>query len=146
MGTSAQFAHPAPPGEGIHWVDLHGHLLIVMVHEVETGIQTVHGVTGAVRADVADVDTGTVHRDTLVFPKVLRAQLGRLVGQTVLGRLSQGQAKTGQSAPWMLAEASTEEQARASQWLAARRDGTAPPQPPPVPVPVPAPAAASIPF
>ena len=40
----------------------------------------------------------------LVFPRVLQSQLKPKVGQMVLGRLGQGTAKPGQSAPWMLTE------------------------------------------
>ena len=38
-------------------------------------------------------------------PKVLAVQLRPRIGQKVLGRLGQGQAKPGQDAPWVLAEA-----------------------------------------
>jgi hypothetical protein len=74
----------------------------------ETGIPTVHGEAKAIRANVVVLDgpnAGERHDDTLVFPKVLSSQLRPKIGEKVLGRLGQGQKKPGQSAPWILNEA-----------------------------------------
>lgn len=93
---------------GIQWNDLKGSLLLFKVHAVESGIKTVHGDAQAVRADVIVLDgdqADTVYADTLVFPKVLISQVKPRVGGMVLGRLGQGQAKPGQSKPWVLSEA-----------------------------------------
>lgn len=101
------FASPAA-ATGIDWKALHGALLLFTVNGIEEGIKTVHGDSSAVRADVAVLDgelKGEDYADTLVFPKVLQSQLKSRIGQKVLGRLGQGQAKPGQSAPWLLAEA-----------------------------------------
>lgn len=108
---SQQFDTPAPPGSGIDWKSLFGALLIIDVHGTKSGIQTVHGPSDAVQATVTVVDgptAGAVHTDTLVFPRVLQGQLGSKIGKRVLGRLTQGVAKPGQSAPWMLDGEATE--------------------------------------
>lgn len=126
------FAPPAPPGEGIAWPDLLGSLLLINVISAETGIQTSYGAADAIRADVTVLDgpnAGKEHLDTLIFPKVLQSQLRARVGGKVLGRLTQGQAKPGQSAPWLLAEATEQDQQTAMAWL--NRQMSAPAQPDP---------------
>ena len=85
--------------------DLLGSLLLVTVHEETPEMQTVHGPTTAIRADVAVLDgdlVGVVYSDTLVFPKVLKSQLRGSVGGMVVGRLAQGEKKQGLNAPWIL--------------------------------------------
>jgi hypothetical protein len=100
---------------GIDWKELHGSLLLVKVHSQETDIQTVHGPSNAIRADVHVLDgslEGSVYADTLVFPKVLQSNLKPAIGKgegLVLGRLGQGQKKPGQSPPWVLSTASETE-------------------------------------
>lgn len=126
---SSTFAAPAPPGSGIKWGDHTGALVVVKVYSVERGIKTDFGPTDAVRADVAVIDgagVGEVYRDTLVFPKVLRSQLERSVGSMVLGRVTQGVAKANQSPPWMLGEASADDQAKAAAWWAQKQAASGP--------------------
>ena len=97
---------------GIQWADLKGSLLLFKVHSYEPSLTTqfskAPGDASAVRADVTVLDgdlTGTEYTDTLVFPKVLQSQIkGKVGGGLVLGRLEQGAPKSGQSAPWKLAE------------------------------------------
>jgi hypothetical protein len=93
---------------GIDWKELHGSLLLFRVHSQEVGIQTVHGPSNAIRADVIVLDgekEGEEFLDTLVFPKVLQSQVKPRIGELVLGRLGQGHKKPGQSPPWTLAPA-----------------------------------------
>ncbi len=100
---------------GIKWADLHHSLLLIKVNGVRVGIDTAHGVSDAVEADVHVLDgagEGTVYENTLVFPKVLQNQLKPSVGDLVLGRLGQGQAKRGQSAPWSLSTATEADKAK----------------------------------
>lgn len=129
------FAAPAAPGEGIKWQDFNGALLLIEPKEVATGIQTSYGTTDAVRADVAVLDgphAGATIPDTLVFPKVLQGQLKSQIGAKVLGRLGQGTAKPGQSAPWLLSEATDQDKQTGMQWLqqnaTAQPAAAAPPQ------------------
>lgn len=115
-----QFSQPGT-STGIEWSALNGALLIIEPVEVATGIQTAYGDTDAVRATVHVIDgehAGTTYDDTLVFPKVLQGQLRSRVGQKVLGRLGQGQAKKGQSPPWKLEAATPQDEQAATQWLA----------------------------
>lgn len=115
-----EFASPAA-ATGIKWADVKGSLVMVKVHAVETGISTTFGPSDAVRADVTVVDgehAGDEYADTLVFPKALQSQLRPNVGKTVLGRVGQGAAKPGQSAPWLLLEASDADRKAASDYLA----------------------------
>ena len=105
------FASPAT-ASGIDWKALNGALLLITPLSVEDGIKTVHGDASAVRADVVALDgaeKGEEYPDTLIFPKVLQGQLRSRVGSKVLGRLGQGNAKPGQSPPWILAEATAED-------------------------------------
>lgn len=115
-----EFASPAS-AVGIAWADLKGALIIADVHSVEQGIKTAFGDTDAVRADVHVLDgpgQGTSYNDTLVFPRVLRSQLGPNVGRKVLGRVGQGNAKPGQSAPWLVVDATADDQKTGAAWLA----------------------------
>jgi hypothetical protein len=105
--TANPFSAPAT-SSGISWADLDGLLLMIEPLSEETGIPTVHGEAKAIRANVVVLDgpnAGERHDDTLVFPKVLSSQLRPKIGEKVLGRLGQGQKKPGQSAPWILNEA-----------------------------------------
>lgn len=109
---------------GITWADLKGALLLFKVHGVEAEVNTVHGANPAVRADVivlddkSSVDAETAYVDTLVFPKVLQSQIKGSIGGMVLGRLGQGEAKKGQSAPWMLSEATDADKKVGMDYLA----------------------------
>lgn len=127
-----------PPGDGIDYKEHYNELLHIEVLGVETGINTVHGPTDAVRANVTPLDgptAGTTIADTLIFPKVLQSQLKGSVGQSVIGRLGQGQAKPGQSAPWLLNPATDAEVAAGVQFEASRTVAAPPPafQPPVAP-------------
>jgi hypothetical protein len=105
--SNDEFGAPAS-SEGIQWADLKGSLLMFDVHEVIPEMDTQFGTSSAVRATVTVLDgekAGEVVTDTLVFPKVLQSQIKSRVGGKVLGRLGQGEAKKGQSAPWKLSEA-----------------------------------------
>lgn len=123
---SSPFSQPAAPSSGIQWGDIHGALVLVEPLSIETDIETSYGKSEAVRADVTVLDgphAGTEYPDTLIFPKVLAGQLRRSIGQKVLGRVTQGQAKPGQSPPWMLAEASPEDQQLGVNYLNQRQAG-----------------------
>jgi hypothetical protein len=98
------FSRPAS-ATGIQWNDHKGKLLLVEPKSYETGIATSLGEKDAVRADVTIVDGPSgpeEYVDTLIFPRALIAQTRSLIGEKVLGRLGQGQAKPGQNAPWRI--------------------------------------------
>lgn len=107
-----QYASPSAPGDSIDWKQINGSLLLIQPLAIETNIPTVHGPATAVRASVTVVDgprAGEVHEDALIFPRVLQGQVRSKIGAKVLGRLGQGVAKPGQTAPWMLQEATPQD-------------------------------------
>lgn len=122
--SKSPFAAPAT-ASGVDLTELNGSLLLISVNSVESGIQTVHGPAEAIRCGVVVLDgpqAGTEHKDTLLFPKVLAAQLRPNVGAKVLARLGQGLAKPGQSAPWLLAEATQADTEVGMAWLARKEN------------------------
>lgn len=111
---------PGVGGDKLPLADLKGSLLLFTVHEVVTGITTSFGITDAVRCDVAVLDgpqKAATYADTLVFPKWLQGQLRGSVGEMVIGRLGQGDAKAGQSPPWTLAAVTDDEKATGERYL-----------------------------
>lgn len=124
--TSNPFSSPAPATGGLDLKSLLGALLIVEPLSVEDGVQTVHGPATAVRATVHVVDgpnANEVHEDVLIFPKVLVGQLRTRLNQRVLGRLGQGLARPGQSAPWILQEAEAADIAAGTEYLNRQQSG-----------------------
>ena len=116
------FATPSAPSGGVDLKEHLGSLLLVEVLGQEHDVKTVHGLTDPVRANVSVIDgnkADETYDDTLLFPKVLISQLKNNVGQKVLGRLSQGNAKAGQDPPWILAEATPDDIAKAEAWVTA---------------------------
>ena len=113
------FASPSAPSGGIKWDENKGALLLIEPLSVETGIATTFGTADAVKANVSVIDPeGETFNDCLIFPKILQSQVRSQIGSKVLGRLTQGQAKSGQSAPWMLQEATAEDIAKGEAWVA----------------------------
>lgn len=133
------FTAPAS-SSGFTPADHHANLLVIEVESYETGIVTSLGEKDAVKATIHDVDLGDTSEDALIFPKVLVGALRSRIGQTVLARLGQGIAKPGQSAPWVLEDATGDPAAvaKATAYLDAWKAGQYAP-----PAPAPAPAAAA---
>ncbi len=97
----------AASSTGIEWTDVNGEAIIIWPLAVEKDIPTVHGDSDAVRANVAVLTgerAGTTYNDILIFPRVLQSQTKSKVGEMLLHRLGQGEAKKGQSAPWILVD------------------------------------------
>lgn len=129
----SMFATPAAPGEGIQWADHLGALLLIDVTGVETAMKTRFGDADAVSANITVLDGNgkDAHYDAaLIFPKLLVSQTKGQVGKKVLGRLGQGQAKSGQSAPWLLEEATAADVALAEEWVKANQPITQAPAAP----------------
>lgn len=85
-----------------------GALVLIAVNGFEPNISTAMGVGQAIRGEVAIVDgpdTGKRYPDALIFNKKLIPQLRNSIGSTILGRIAQGQANPGQSAPFILEKA-----------------------------------------
>ncbi len=100
------FAAPGAAGDGFVVADANGHLVVIEVHSLETGVLTSLGDRDAIRATVHDVTAEHTYEDTLIFPKVLIGSLKSRIGQKVLGTIGQGVAKPGQNAPWIIQDAS----------------------------------------
>lgn len=117
----SQFASPSAPSGGITWADHKDALLLIEPVSFEAQVQTSFGAADAVKATVSVIEgagAGETYPDTLIFPKILVSQTKSMVGQKVLGRLAQGQAKPGQSAPWLLSEATAEDIRKAEEFVA----------------------------
>lgn len=115
--STDQFSAPAST-TGIDWKNSLGHLLLVSPLSVEEKVNTSLGEKDAIRADIVDLDDGEQYTDVLVFPRVLQGQLRPKIGGKVLGRLGQGTAKPGQSAPWLLQDFTQADAQKASDWIA----------------------------
>jgi hypothetical protein len=103
------------------WGELLGRLLIIYPTRVEENISTSLGPKDAIVADlhIADGDHPESRGEVFVWPKVLQAQLRPLIGtgEPCLGRLTQGVAKPGQSAPWKLSAATEADIQIATKYL-----------------------------
>lgn len=98
-------------GSDVKPADLEGHLLVVEPHEYRENIPTSLGDKDAIRVTVHDITDQATYEDILWFPRVLVGSLKNRIGQKVLAVLGKGTAKPGQSAPWVLVDASTEKPA-----------------------------------
>jgi hypothetical protein len=76
--------------------------------EYVASIPTSMGDKDAVRVTIHDITDTATYEDVLWFPKVLVGSLKGRVGQKVLAVLGKGTAKPGQSAPWILVDATTD--------------------------------------
>ena len=99
------FSAPSSNNESVKVADLNGHLLILEALEYKTGIPTVHGDADAIEVRINDLETGHTHESVLFFNVALKNALKTKIGQKVLARIGQGQAKAGKSAPWILIDA-----------------------------------------
>jgi hypothetical protein len=130
------FSAPSNNTESVKVADLNGHLLILEPLEYKTGIQTVHGEADAIEVRINDLDTGFNHESVLFFNVALKNALKTKIGQKVLARIGQGQAKPGKSAPWILVDATGDADAVAKANAFIGNAGAAP-----APVAAPAPSA-----
>jgi len=120
---SDQFTDPGTSA-GINLGELEGSLLLIKPIRVEYAIKTSLGDRDATVADVHvldGTDSGTVHNEVFVWPRVLQGQLRANLGteRYTLGRLGKGTAKPGQNAPWKLTEATDKDKKVARAYLAA---------------------------
>ena len=117
------FSGPAS-ASGVKITEFEGRLLLITPTSYEEGIDTAYGEKDAVKANLVVIDednpaNSEQHEGILMFQ-------GRLIGQTkpfvgkglVLGRLGKGEAKKGQSAPWMLLDPSDDEKKIGRAYLA----------------------------
>jgi hypothetical protein len=102
----SDFASPLTASAGPKAADLAGQLLIITPLDYRKDIDTVNGKADAISCDVVNLDTNETHSDVLFFNIAIRNSLKGLLGQKVLCRITQGVAKPGKTAPWILADAS----------------------------------------
>jgi hypothetical protein len=122
------FASPAAASAGPKPADLQGQLLIFKPIEYRSGIETVNGPADAISCDVTNLDTNQEYSDVLFFNIAIRNALRPLIGQRVLGRIQQGVAKPGKTAPWIIVDASADQAAIAK--ASAYKPGAATPTAP----------------
>ena len=91
--------------------DVEGHLLIVEPTEYIEKMTTSMGESDAVSVTVHDINTQETHEHVLWFSRVLVSSLKARMGHKVLGIMGKGDAKPGQTAPWVLKDASGEPKA-----------------------------------
>lgn len=116
------------PSSGDQFVnkDHVGSLVLFNLYEFERDFKTSAGLADIVRGDVTVLTKPSGKRlvepleyeNTIVFGKVLVSTLKAQVGKkAVLGRLEEGEAKKGQSAPYILKPANDEERVIARQYM-----------------------------
>lgn len=117
---SFTFSQPAA-GSDFRAKDHVGHLLLIYVRELRSGIVTQFGTSDAIACDVVvltDPNGPRLEPGVLLFQKPLIGSLTASIGKDpVLARLGQGTAKPGQSAPYILNPFNEQDAAFATQWL-----------------------------
>lgn len=110
-------------GSGFRAADHVGELVVFIGCSLEVDVQTTFGLSNAARVQITvplDGDNaGEVYHDSLLFQKVL---VSNLVGDDVdspivAGRLGTGEAKPGQSAPYVLSTPTDDEIKAIETWL-----------------------------
>lgn len=101
-----EFAAPAASGATLKPADVEGHLLVVEPLEYVATMTTAFGESDAVRVTVHDINDQATHESVLWFSSALVGSLKGSIGKRVLAVMGKGQAKPGQSAPWVLVDAS----------------------------------------
>jgi hypothetical protein len=100
-----QFSAPAA-GSVLKPAEIEGHLLVVEPLEYIERMPTQMGESDAVRCTVHDITNKSTHEEVLWFSTVLVGSLRSRIGAKVLGMMGKGVAKPGQTAPWVLQDAS----------------------------------------
>ena len=101
-----EFTAPSTGGGSLKPADVEGHLLVVEPQEYVASIATSFGEKDAVRVNVHDISAQETHENVLLFGTALIGSLKGQIGKRVLGVMGKGTAKAGQSAPWVLVDAS----------------------------------------
>ena len=101
-------------GSALKPADVEGHLLVVEPLEYVPNITTAFGESDAVRVTVHDVSAQESHESVMWFSSALVGSLKGSIGKRILAVMGKGQAKPGQSAPWVLVDATSNEQAVAA--------------------------------
>ena len=93
-------------GDQVKVAELVGSLVLVWAKEYRKDVPTSYGPSDAIAADIHVLDGakgGETFQNTLLFQRALIGSLQSAIGgEPVLGRVGQGVAKPGQSAPYIL--------------------------------------------
>lgn len=120
---------PQMDGDRLDPVDINGHVMVVCPTEFVPHTQTKHTKPGeqspSIRVNVAILSQNAeggghpIFRGVLWFNVKLYNGLKRQIGETVLGRMTQGVGTQGNNPPWQLENMLTDPQwaAYAEQWL-----------------------------
>ncbi len=108
------FDSPSTSTTGVRPADLEGHVLVIEPLEYVSSISTSFGDKDAIRCDVHDISDKESYPDTLFFGTALIGSFKRDIGKKLLGKLGKGDAKPGQSAPWILIDLTSNEKAVAA--------------------------------
>jgi hypothetical protein len=119
MGLSAP--KQMEQGDQLKPKDIVGHTLILGPIEYIPSIKTEYDkgddTSQAIKCNVADFaedpQNPTIYRGVLFFNVSLYNNLRKQIGEFIAGRIYQGQAKPGQSAPWLLQDVTLE-----PEWMA----------------------------
>lgn len=122
-----EFSAPAA-GSVLKPAELEGHLLVVEPTEYIDHVPTAMGDSDAIKCTVHDITNKTTTYDVMWFSSVLVGSLKSRIGMMVLAVMGKGIAKPGQTAPWVLNDASSEPAAveAAKQYLATQPATPAP--------------------
>jgi hypothetical protein len=120
--TDALFDGPGSTS-AIKFVEHEGRLVLIWAHEVINDFPLNDGPGTVIRADVVVLDQPgsppVEYKNTIIFPKMMQGQVRGNVGRgrPNLGRVAKGQAKAGQSAPWILADPTEADKQIATAYL-----------------------------
>jgi hypothetical protein len=103
---------------GFEKAEHEGHLLAFVSPSLEEGVVTKFGASDAARVrSVLCADDLSLHSDQLIFGAALVPRLIGADGDIVVGRLVRGEARNGQSAPWLLDDPTGDDLAEAQAML-----------------------------
>lgn len=116
-----QLSKPAPGGSGFRAAEHVGALVVFVGTKLEPDYPTSFGTTNAARVAITvpldGENAGEVYYDSLLFQTALVPSLTNAESDIVVGRIGVGQAKAGQSAPYILDEPTEEEITAVQTWL-----------------------------
>ena len=116
----ATFQQPGVGGDKFEAANHEGHLLLFFPTVFRADVPTTMGTSDCVDAKIVNLSTGQVLEDAKVWGKAMVPQLkGAVPDGMVLGWLGKGQAKGGNSAPWIIQPHSEADVAVAEAYLAA---------------------------
>jgi hypothetical protein len=152
---------PVVSGDQLQPADIENHTLVVIPTLWQADVKTEYSKPGepspCITANVVDLSAEggvpVVYKGVMWWNAFLQGGLKRQLGQTILGRMVQGQKTPGKNPPWQLLDIMTEQQwvDYANQWLstpegkAFELEGQKEANAAPPAVSAPAPAAASTP-